>query len=271
MMSLRRWCILFVLLPAASWGREAVGEFNTRGTPPNIDVLWQVSVTGDFIELSTKESGLILTAASGNFSVQQVQLNPIGGGDRPSIVLGEEQPYWTARFDAFGVVYELTIHQPITQSGEKKIIQIPIALQLLEEQIERMPVIAEFRNLRVQGNPDSQNLDYTFDLALMGTYCPNDVTFFIRADSLRSESGATDKTGEFKPIRETLPAGTTTILKDVRVPLFGPKQEDRQGIFRMTLVGRDSRGNLVTVQCEVPLRPPWANPGAGGPSAAATP
>lgn len=258
------------VLPAVSPAREAVVQFNTRGVAPNIDVLWQVSVTGDFVSLATQETGLVLTASSGNFAVQKAVLNPIGGGDRPSIVVANEPPFWTSRFDGFGVVYEISIRQAVTRNGQPATVLIPIAVRLIEERIEEKSIVAEFRNLRVQGTPDSQNLDYTFDIALMGTYCPNDVSFFVRSDSTRSASGSMNTAGEFKPERESLPAGTTKVIKDVRVSLFGPKREDREGIFRMALIGRDSKGNLVTTQCEVPLRPSWSTPsGAAAPPPAA--
>lgn len=254
-----RWSILFLLIPVLCSGRETVVEFNTKAVPPNIDVLWQVSVNGDFVDMTSKDGGLVLTADSGNFSVQKVMLNPIGGSDRPSITVGAAPPYWTTRFNPFGVVYELTVHQAITQGGQAKTVQIPIAVHLLEERVEEKPIVAEFRNLRVQGTQDSQNLDYTFDVALVGTYCPNDATFFVQSESHRSLSGATDVSGDFKPVHIGLQAGTTVLIKDLRVSLFGPKPEDRRGVFRLALVGRDSKGNLLSTQCEVPLNPPWAN------------
>ncbi len=253
---------LLVGITGIAPARESVVEFNTKPVPPNIDVLWQVSISGEFVEVAARENVIALTANSGKFSFDQVRLNPIGGADRPAIAVSATPPYWTSKFDPYGVVKEITVHQEITRGTEKQTVNIPIAVKLLEQRVETLPVLAEFRNMRVQGTPESQNVDYTFTIAVMGTYCPNDITFFVRSDSTRSFSGSTETRGEFQPVKETLQAGTTLLLKDIRVSLFGRKPEDRQGVFLIALVGRDTKGNLVTAQCEVPLRPPWATPGA---------
>jgi hypothetical protein len=243
--------------------REQVVEFNTKNVAPKLDITWQVVLSGDFVGVTVQDSELVLTANAGAFGVNRVGLNPIGGTDRPKITPADEPADWTAEFDAYGVVYKITLRQDVVlQSGERETVKIPVTVKLLEEKVEERPVVCEFRDFRVQGTPESRSLDYTFAIAVMATYYPNDITFFAQSESWTTESGSGDRKEEFQAIQSKVQAGTTLVLKDMRVPLFGQHPEDRQGIFRIALIGRDSKGRLVATQCEVPLRPPWASDSA---------
>lgn len=252
--------LVLSLVAAPLFARESILQFNARTCPPNLDVLWEITIKGNYSEVVAQPQGLLLTATKGNFGLDQIQMTPIGGKDRPAITISPfKTPFWTARFDPFGVVTEITLHQEVQiQGGEAKTVMIPMTVKLLEQHIEPRIVVSEIRNMRVTGTPESHALEYLFIPAFMGTYSKTDVNFFARTDLLVSRSGRTNRRGEMQTIKETLHARTTLLLPEVRLSLMGANPEDREGMYRLTLIGHDTAGNIVTAQCDVPLVPAWS-------------
>lgn len=265
--------VLSCVLAAPLSAREVILQFNSRTCPPNLDVTWEITVTGSYSEVVAQPQGLVLTATRGNFAMEQIQMTPIGGKDRPTITISPfKTPFWTARFDPFGVVTEITLHQEVQiQGGEAKTVMIPVAVKLLEQHIEPRIVVSEIRNMRVNGTQESHALEYLFVPAFMGTYSKTDVNFFARTDLLVSRSGRTNRRGEIQTIKETLHARTTLLLPEIRLSLMGATPEDREGMYRLTLIGNDAAGNIVTAQCDVPLVPAWSKTAPPPPEAPAVP
>ncbi len=249
-------------ISALAPGRDASIETNTKAYPPNLDINWNVTVVGEFLSFGLEKGELLLTAQSGSFALRQVRMDPIGGKDRPGIRLSPRPVYWTAQFDTYGVVQELIFQQEIiTESGQTVAVALPVKIRVIEQRVEDRPIVAEVRDIRIKGSAESQMVEYTFNVAFMGTYSKYDANFFARHDTLISQSGKTNKRSEIQTIRETLKPKTTIVIPDVRVSLMGPAQDDRIGVFRMALIGTDPQGNLITAQCDVPLMPPWISGG----------
>jgi hypothetical protein len=265
--------VLLCLLAAPLSARQTILQFNGRTCPPNLDVLWEITITGNYSEVVAQPQGLVLTATKGDFSLDQIQMTPIGGKDRPTITISPfKAPFWTTRFDPFGVVTEITLRQEVQiQGSEAKTVLIPVAVQLLEQHIEPRIVVSEIRNMRVTGTQESHALEYLFVPAFLGTYSKTDVNFFARTDLLVSRSGRTNRRGDIQIIKETLHARTTLLLPEIRLSLMGANPEDREGMYRLTLIGHDTAGNIVTAQCDVPLVPAWSKSASPTPAAPSVP
>jgi len=253
---------LALLAAAASIpAREATVQLNTQAFPPKLDVTWVVTVEGAFIDMAARPEGLVFNTNLGDFSFERARLTPTGGKDRPSITPSERAPYlsgWKTREEGGKIRYESTLCQEVQKTGgQTEVVAIPLIIHVNQQQVEYRPVMAEARNLRVKGTPDTQTVDYLFDVAFSGAYCPNDITFFARWDATLSQSRKTNTGWEPKDFRQTLKAGSTLQIPDIRISLFGPTPEDRMGVHRVALVGVDAQGNLITVKCDVTLLPPW--------------
>lgn len=247
-------------------------QFNSREVAPGApDVLWDITLNGNFTEVQTKESGLVMRVVSGRYAPVAAKTVPIGGKDRTSLVVGDKPAALeVSKVDAQGVVTELALVPPVTAGPA---VRIPVQLLWAEQRLESRAVVAEIREVRTlaaggalaaPGSVPSQ--EYRVLLTLNGAGSKTDVQFFSRVESLFSVSGKAERRMEVLPLRNvSLKAGGAVAVPEITATLSGAKPEDRSGLLRIVFLGYDSNGNFVSVPLDVSLRVSGGADGVGNP------